>query len=300
MYYGTDDGGFSTELTLFMISLLVLTAIIYRRKDIRRWLGNLERKFLGRVQNWWWSRDERREKREFEKASRSEAAVAARKRMEEPVRRPVKINALGFLDDEEMAEFAEELADEFAADAAKEATVEAAEGTETADQAETPKAAAQTAVSHGPNEWRCSACGTWNSSYLCQCGMTKRGIRAAGAGPAALEKWRCKCGRMNEGGTTECECGLLKPYAGGSFSFLKKKRDPEKTPDVPEIPVKDNSARWAEIQAARQKELASQMGANSAPVKEPDTNTEEDADAILEDELSAVRINLEESMKGLR
>ena len=93
---------------------------------------------------------------------------------------------------------------------------------------------------------------------------------------------------------------MLKPYAGGSFSFLKKKRDPEKTPDVPEIPVKDNSARWAEIQAARQKELASQMGANSAPVKEPDTNTEEDADAILEDELSMVRINLEESMKGLR
>ena len=266
MYYGTDDGGFSTELTLFMISLLVLTAIIYRRKDIRRWLGNLGRKFLGRVQNWWWSRDERREKKEFEKASRSEAAVAARKRMEEPVRRPVKINALGFLDDEEMAEFAEELADEFAADAANEATVEAAEGTETADQAETPKA----------------------------------------AGPAALEKWRCKCGRMNEGGTTECECGLLKPYSGGSFDFLKGKLSKGKVPVVPEfqnpqeIQVKDNSARWAEIQAARQKELASQMGANSAPVKEPDTNTEEDAEAILEDELSAVRINLEESMKGLR
>lgn len=277
MYYGTDDGGFSIELIIFMILLLALTAVIYRRKDIRRWLGALERKFLERVQNWWWSRDERREKREFKKASQSEAAVAARKRMREPVRRPVKINALGFLDDEEMAEFAEKAANELAADSVKETAVEAtvgtaAEGTEAANPTETSKAASKAAVSHSP---------------------------------AAPGKWRCKCGRMNDGSTSECECGLFKSASEGTFfSFLKKKTKKPKVPEVPlAIPepgesVADKQTRWEQIQARKQKELASQMGAYSAPVKEPDT--EEDADAILEDELSEVRINLEESMKGLR
>ena len=277
--------GFSFGLSWAFIAMAAVSFVTY--VGCRIWKDSLRRKA-------------ERNAPEASRAVKSKAKKTRQDEKQSPMAkpRPVRINSLGFLEDGDSVESGEDSDDDVKETAGKTADADLSSASKEASK-DPPKESGsedagnlqQQETVHGPDEWCCSACGTWNRGFLCECGKTKLGIML----PENVKRratWRCKCGRQNPNSVSECECGLFRTVKDPIIRKKKKVSEEKKGP-----------SRWDQIMAIRQKELEVQMGSADIPEEqdgEAVSEAEQNAEAILEEELKALSSKPEQTIKGLQ